>query len=199
MIRSGIQHPLELDDLGKPSSALDVEVLREKFNVEWDRSDHSLLMASIRATSPPMWVASIVYYTIGILMTFIPSMILEALLNEYGKESPSSSSTRSSSLDQRVLWLLALLLFLLPAVGTLFISASRLLIARVGVRMKLMIQDAIYQKALRLSASSRSQVSSGQLINLMTTDTSQIIDFTCTVLVIVIIPIAVPPVPSPPF
>ena len=65
--------------------------------------------------------------------------------------------------------------------------------------MKLMIQDAIYQKALRLSASSRSQVSSGQLINLMTTDTSQIIDFTCTVLVIVIIPIAVPPVPSPPF
>ena len=92
MIRSGIQHPLELDDLGKPSSALDVERLREKFSAEWDRGDHSLLTASIRATSPPMWIASIVYYTIGILMTFIPSLILEALLNEYGKENPGSFS-----------------------------------------------------------------------------------------------------------
>ena len=73
--------------------------------------------------------------------------------------------------------------------GTLFISASRLLIARVGVRMKLMLQDAIYQKSLR--AFSLSQVSSGQLVTMMTTDTDQIIDFTCTVLVIVIIPIAV--------
>lgn len=75
--------------------------------------------------------------------------------------------------------------------GTLFISASRLLIARVGVRMKLMLQDAIYQKTLRLRAFSLSQVSSGQLVTMMTTDTDQIIDFTCTVLVIVIIPIAV--------
>ena len=74
--------------------------------------------------------------------------------------------------------------------GTLFISASRLLIARVGVRMKLMLQDAIYQKTLRLRAFSLSQVSSGQLVTMMTTDTDQIIDFTCTVLVIVIIPIA---------
>ena len=75
--------------------------------------------------------------------------------------------------------------------GTLFISASRLLIARVGVRMKLMLQDAIYQKTLRLRAFSLSQVSSGQLVTMMTPDTDQIIDFTCTVLVIVIIPIAV--------
>ena len=73
--------------------------------------------------------------------------------------------------------------------GTLFISASRLLIARVGVRMKLMLQDAIYQKTLRLRAFSLSQVSSGQLVTMMTTDTDQINDFTCTVLVI--IPIAV--------
>ena len=41
-----------------------------------------------------MWIASIVYYTIGILMTFIPSMILEALLNEYGKENPSRYCNR---------------------------------------------------------------------------------------------------------
>lgn len=94
MIRSGLQHPLEMEDLGKPSSALDVEALREKFRVEWDNGNRSLLMASIRATSPPMWIASIVYYTIGILMTFIPSMILEALLNEYGKENPSRYCNR---------------------------------------------------------------------------------------------------------
>jgi len=83
-------------------------------------------------------------------------------------------------------------------VGTLFISASRLLIARVGVRMKLMLQDAIYQKTLRLRAFSLSQVSSGQLVTMMTTDTDQIIDFTCTVLVIVIIPIAVASFPHLP-
>ena len=86
---------------------------------------------------------------------------------------------------------MAILLFILPAVGTLFISASRLLIARVGVCMKLMLQDAISQKTLRLLAFSLSQVSSGQLVTMMTTDTDQVIDFTCTVLVIVIIPIAV--------
>lgn len=82
--------------------------------------------------------------------------------------------------------------------GTLFISASRLLIARVGVRMKLMLQDAIYQKTLRLRAYSLSQVSSGHLVTMLTTDTNQVIDFTCTVLVIVIIPIAVGSLPSLP-
>ena len=82
--------------------------------------------------------------------------------------------------------------------GTLFISASRLLIARVGVRMKLMLQDAIYQKTLRLRAYSLSQVSSGHLVTMLTTDTNQVIDFTCTVLVIVIIPIAVVSFPPPP-
>lgn len=44
MIRSGLQHPLEMEDLGKPSSALDVEALREKFRVEWDNGNRSLLM-----------------------------------------------------------------------------------------------------------------------------------------------------------
>ena len=86
---------------------------------------------------------------------------------------------------------MAILLFLVPAGATVFISISRSVIARVGVRMKLMLEDAIFQKSLRLPAVSRSNTSTGQLINLLTSDTGQIIDFTCTILVVVIIPIAV--------
>ena len=86
---------------------------------------------------------------------------------------------------------MAFLLFLVPACAAVFISISRNVIARVGVRMKLMLEDAIFQKTLRLSAVSRSDTSTGQLINLLTSDTGQIIDFTCTILVVVIIPIAV--------
>ena len=86
---------------------------------------------------------------------------------------------------------MAILLFLVPACAAVFISISRTIIARVGVRMKLMLEDAIFQKTLRLPSVSRAATSIGQSINLLTSDTSQIIDFTCTILVVVIIPIAV--------
>lgn len=57
--------------------------------------------------------------------------------------------------------------------------------------MKLMIQDVIYHKAMRLSAVIRSHTSTGQLITMMTSDCNQIINFTCTILVIFVIPITV--------
>ena len=95
----------------------------------------------------------------------------------------------------RQCWILAILLFLVPACAAVFMQISGAgedtIIARVGVRMKLMLEDAIFQKTLRLPSVSRAATSIGQSINLLTSDTSQIIDFTCTILVVVIIPIAV--------
>ena len=84
-----------------------------------------------------------------------------------------------------------LLLFIIPFWGAVCISISRMIIARVGVTMKMILQDAIYRKVFRLSSTSSQTTSTGELVNIMSTDTSEVIDFTCTILVVFAIPITV--------
>ena len=83
------------------------------------------------------------------------------------------------------------LLFLVPFVGAVCISISRMIIARVGVTMKMILQDAVYRKVFQLSSTAVQTTSTGELVNIMSTDTSEVISFTCTVLVIFAIPITV--------
>lgn len=88
-------------------------------------------------------------------------------------------------------WYYIFLLFLIPLCGAICVSISRMLIARVGVSMKMILQDAIYRKVFHLSSVATQSVSTGELVNIMSTDTSEVISFTCNILVLFAIPISV--------
>lgn len=57
--------------------------------------------------------------------------------------------------------------------------------------MKMILQDAIYRKVFTLSSVAVQATSTGELVNIMSTDTSEVVDFTCTILVLFAIPVTV--------
>lgn len=66
-----------------------------------------------------------------------------------------------------------------------------MLVIRIGVSLKAMASDAIYRKALRLTSSAKGTTSTGQLVNIMSSDTNSLMMFTIMMTVVVSIPLLV--------
>lgn len=66
-----------------------------------------------------------------------------------------------------------------------------MLVIRIGISLKAMASDAIYRKALRLTSSAKGTTSTGQLVNIMSTDTSILLQFMMIISILVMIPVMV--------
>lgn len=66
-----------------------------------------------------------------------------------------------------------------------------MLVIRIGISLKAMASDAIYRKALRLTSSAKGTTSTGQLVNIMSTDTTMLLQFMMIVSILVMIPVMV--------
>lgn len=64
-------------------------------------------------------------------------------------------------------------------------------VVKAAVSMKTVASEAIYRKALRLSSSGKGTTSTGQLLNVMSTDTQAILMFTISSMMILMVPIFV--------
>ena len=66
----------------------------------------------------------------------------------------------------------------------------------IAVSFKCMASEAIYRKALKLTSTAKGDISTGQLVNIMSTDTSVLLQFMMIVNIIAMIPIMVllPPI-----
>ncbi|KAK8803865.1 hypothetical protein WA158_001559 [Blastocystis sp. Blastoise] len=61
-------------------------------------------------------------------------------------------------------------------------------LSKIGVQMKSMAQEAIYRKALRLTSTAKGTTSTGQLVNIMSSDTNILQMFTVFILVLISAP-----------
>ena len=66
-----------------------------------------------------------------------------------------------------------------------------MLVIRIGISLKAIASDAIYRKALRLTSSAKGTTSTGQLVNIMSTDTSILLQFMMIISILVMIPVMV--------
>ena len=87
-------------------------------------------------------------------------------------------------------WTYAIILLIIPLLTSLLNSAFQMMIVRIAVSMKCMASEAIYRKALRLT-SAKGSTSTGQLVNIMSTDTNALLMFTMVVSIVFMVPIMV--------
>ena len=94
-------------------------------------------------------------------------------------------------IDDRRFWIYAAILLLVPVIIALMASTCMMMLVRIAVCMKSMVSEAIYRKALRLSSVSKGTTSTGQLVNIMSSDTNSLLMFTIMMTIVVSVPLMV--------
>ena len=94
-------------------------------------------------------------------------------------------------IEDRKFWIYAVILLLVPVIIALMASTCMMMLVRIAVCMKSMVSEAIYRKALRLSSVAKGTTSTGQLVNIMSSDTNSLMMFTIMMTVVVSIPLLV--------
>ena len=66
-----------------------------------------------------------------------------------------------------------------------------MVMTKLAVSFKCMAPEAIYRKALKLTSSAKGDISTGRLVNMMSTDTNVLLQFVMIVNIAALIPIMV--------
>ncbi|GIL66378.1 hypothetical protein Vafri_19915, partial [Volvox africanus] len=75
------------------------------------------------------------------------------------------------------IWILPVLLFLSPLLGSLCKVQAQLAMIQIQIALRSQLTAAVYRKCLRLSAGARASLPSGRVVNLMSADVAKICDF----------------------
>lgn len=186
-----------MDDLGATPKSIRPQKLYNSFEVEWEKETkkepkkRSVLKALLRSNGICYWGTAILLNLIGIVLHFIPTMVLSVFVEAVEQESDSKASLNNQCVDDLQFWMYALILLIAPILLALTASACQIMLVRVGVSMKSMVSEAIYRKALRLSSVAKGSTSTGQLVNIMSSDTYSLMSFTMSVCVIISMPVMV--------
>ncbi|KAK8809647.1 hypothetical protein WA158_000590 [Blastocystis sp. Blastoise] len=182
ILRSGYKKPLQQEDLGGISRRDDPEKLYNKFSVIFGKSlkagKPKLLSSLVGSTGRCAWFSGIFLYFIALLLMLVPSMILQLLVQDLTAQEDADTNK----------WLLVLGLVACYIISALLTSYGWLVLSRLGVQMRSMASEALYQKALRLSSASKANTDSGKIINLMSTDCTTLQMFPTAVATIIGVP-----------
>ena len=66
-----------------------------------------------------------------------------------------------------------------------------MMMTKIAISLKCMASEAIYRKALKLTSTAKGDISTGQLVNIMSTDTNVLLQFVMIVNIAALIPIMV--------
>ena len=86
-------------------------------------------------------------------------------------------------------WVYTVILLIVPIITAYINSIVQMMMVKLGVQMKSIAQEAVYQKALRLTSTSKGSTSTGQLVNIMSTDTNVLLQFTLIITIVIMIPV----------
>eukprot|EP01031_Cornospumella_fuschlensis_P028107 gene28107-33939_t len=175
LFAKGNQQTIELPDLGPTSLQDRADLLYERFAEHW-KYEESLPM-KYRSIWRPMWKTvgywrlflALFLYTIYTVESFGPILVLNYLVRYF---------QGSIDLTPAGLWVLVALMFFLPMSGSVLAAHSNIILAHIGLQFRNILVNKIYRKALLLSPAARQVSSTGQIVNMFSSDTQQIQRFT---------------------
>ena len=86
-------------------------------------------------------------------------------------------------------WVCTVFMLIAPLAQAFVGSIIQMMMARIAVSAKAMASEAIYRKALRLTSTAKGSTSTGQLVNIMSTDTYTLLQFIQLTNLFVMIPV----------
>ncbi|CAM9244868.1 unnamed protein product, partial [Ectocarpus fasciculatus] len=171
LFQLGIEKDLNIDDLGTVSDKDRTDVLHARFAVHWvkelvrPKGKASLWNALWLTAGYGSLLYGIFLFALYAILSFVPVLILSTLVSYFEGDT---------DLTETELWILVAGMFLVPMVASLMQSQSNAIILRIATRIRNVLVNAIFRKALLLSPDSRQQQSTGKIINMFANDTKQI-------------------------
>ena len=160
------KQPLKIDDLGATPDDVKASSLHDSFDEEWNRAKqkptkaYSLFRTVMRVVGWGKANCVVTIYTLSSLIKLVPSLLLSTLIDDFENDTLSAAMR----------YLYAFGLFIIPVICWMMWMYAESRAIRMGGKVRAMVSDAIYRKALRLSSVSRCSTSSGELMNLMSSD-----------------------------
>eukprot|EP01041_Mallomonas_annulata_P002837 gene2837-5584_t len=169
LFRTGAERLLAHEDLGGTSRQDQCNVLHKSFSVAWaaemKKPKRSLWNTLLKTVGVSRMCLAIGLYGVFAASSFIPILILNALVKHF---------EGTSTVPTALLWIYVALLFVVPMVGSVASAQNNVMTAHIGTQFRNALIGEIYRKSLVLSPASRQKTSTGQIVNMFSTDTTQI-------------------------
>jgi ATP-binding cassette subfamily C (CFTR/MRP) protein 1 len=202
LLKLGATRTLEPQDIGPPSlcdrasaahanvrSQWDIEVqkVRDKNardRISWEKKYVSLSPAKQKPFIPAtpnlakvLWHAfgywrvwsAVFFYVLSALLQFVPVLILNDLVRYF--ETPSGMEYNALLFHP---WGNVVGLFIFPLLVSVLQTRSQVILNHCAIFIRTAVSTLLFEKALTISASGRAQTSTGQVVNMMSNDTSQL-------------------------
>jgi len=117
------------------------------------------------------FTVAMVYYILSALLSFVPVLILNDLVQYFEHYNSDIVEPYDSFLHP---WVEVALLGCVPVLASLLQTRHQAVLAHCGVFVRTAVSTMLYRKALKVSAAGRAKTSTGQVVNMMSNDTMQL-------------------------
>ena len=127
---------------------------------------------------------SIFLFIITQVLSFGPTLVLQELVTDL-----QEAAQGREYLTEAERWEYSVLLLVLYLVMAYLNSIAQMMMVRIGIQMKSMASEAVYRKALHLTSTAKGSTSTGQIVNIMSSDTTMLQMFSLFILITISVPI----------
>ncbi|CAB4400795.1 unnamed protein product [Rhizophagus irregularis] len=174
LMKLGHQKFLTMDDLWNLDPQYRSKKISEDFDVAWNKElkkKNPSLLRAITLTFGGQFAFAAAFKAVQDILNFVQPQLLGELM-----EFVNSQRDRETSQPAYRGYCIAILMFVTAVIQTMFLHQYFQLCFISGMRVKAALVTAIYQKAFKLSNTSRQKSTVGEIVNHMSVDAQKLMD-----------------------
>jgi len=169
ILRYGATKALEVEDLGAINAGTEARQSFDTTKAEFSKEGTTLASAILNAYGAHKFYIAMLYYVIGALLNFVPVMILGDLVSYFETNGEDETFTN--------IWVECALLGIVPGLAGMLQARNTVIMTHFSVFSRTSVSMLVYEATLSASTFSRTVSSTGEVVNIMSNDTTQIQKF----------------------